>query len=442
MFGRLQSDNVKSSDRLRGFNVNNLQETCSALEQMAFQIRLILEKEFVQTKIVFDIIESKLAGLKEQELEETSVNLFRLASDLAPVKEKEFSFMKIFGLENNELVHSSFLVWLLDPLESHGLGSYFAEKLLSQAASKAKLDLSGVDFSKLRVERERSGDKSRFDIRIFDSVGSFQCVFENKIRSGEGADQTSRLYKDFHDETYTRELFVFLTLDPKSHPKNPRFVCLNYSEFLPILRDLIAAAKDDARFLIKHYLNTLERLVMSEKFEGFSERTQLYYQYYKYLEEVKKAFENDRRLLLNTLEEEIKQCSWWDDGIWRIDKSGGDLRIWKTSWRVSKQEGIYLQLYMYITELGFAIRVYGFPSEFSTKFMPIFRRLVDEKYPGKMAGDLKKTFGAGVSRFLEKEIHFNPKEKNQIQKIVASLNEIVAFFDKLIENGINEFKAK
>ena len=36
---------------------------------------------------------------------------------------------------------------------------------------------------------------------------------------------------------------------------------------------------------------------MSEKFEGFSEKTQLYYQYYKYTNEIKKAFEKDRKLL-------------------------------------------------------------------------------------------------------------------------------------------------
>lgn len=410
---------------------------------MIFQIGLIHEQEIGDTERVFNILRRKLTGLEGKELEETNANLGKLALEIVPIREKEFSFMKIFGLEVDELVHSSFLAWLLDPLESHGLGSYFAEKLLSKVALKAgNLDLSSIDFSQLKVERERSGGESRFDIRVFDNLGNFQCVFENKIWSGEGADQTSRLYKDFHDETYVKELFVFLTLDQKSKPENPHFICLNYAEVLPILKELLAVAEGDARFLIKHYSNTLERLIMSEKFEGFSERTQLYYQYYKYLDEVKKAFENDRRLLLTTLEEEIKKCSWWDDRIWKIERSGGDIRIWKDSWRVSKQEGVYFQLYMYITQLGFAIRVYGFPSEFSAKFMPIFRRLVDEKYPGKMAGNLRKTFSTGVSRFLEKEIHFSPKEEKQIQKILASLNEIVALFDKIIENSMSEFKEK
>jgi hypothetical protein len=423
--------------------VNSLQKTRSALEQFVSQIERIHGQGIIDNKRALGNLERILIGLGGKELEETSLNLGRLALDLVPIRKSEFSFMRVFGLENEEIVHSSFLAWLLDPLESHGLSSCFAERLLSAVASRSKgSDLSNLDFSKLKVERERSGDESRFDIRVYDSAGNFQCVFENKIWSGEGSDQTNRLYRDFHNVSYPQELFVFLALDQKAKPENPHFTCLSYTEVLLILKDLLATAEGDTRFLIKHYSNTLERLIMSDKFDGFSERTQLYYQYFKYLEEVRKAFDIDRKLLLSALEEEIRQCSWWDDDVWKMEKSGGDIKLWKNSWRVSKREGVYFQLYMYITELGFAIRIYGEPSEFSAKFMPIFRRFVDEEYPEKMAAGLRKTFGSGVSRFLEKEIHFSPTEKTQVRRILASLNEAVAAFDKMVENSISEFSGK
>jgi len=404
---------------------------------MQSQIEIIRAHEIVKTGQALKNLRKKLGKIGQKELEETRANLRSLAVEMSSVEKKEFSFMKIFGLEHDELVHSSFLVWLLDPLESHALGSFFVKSLLE----RTELEIEELDFSKLQVEKEISGDKSRLDIRVFDSCGKFQCVIENKIWSSEGADQTTRLYNDFHDEAYEKELFIFLTLNQKK-PKNQHFISIDYEQVLAILTKLLDVAEGDTRFLIKHYSNTLERLIMSEKFEGFSERTQLYYQYYKYTDQIKKAFEKDRKLLLDTLEEAIKEKSWWNENSWKLERSGGDIRIWKDSWRLSKRGGVYVELYMYITELGFAIRIYGKPSEFAAKLMPIFKRLTNEQYPEKMPGGLRKTFSPRVSRFLEKEIRFSPTEKNQIKKILESLNEIIGLFDDAIKKSINELKKK
>jgi hypothetical protein len=423
--------------------MKKVKETGVALSEMKSQIDLIKANEIVETAQALKNLKKKLGRVGKTELEKTRLGLDNLARQLVPMKESEFSFMKVFGLEDNEIVHSSFLAWLLDPMESHGIGSYFAEKFLSKCVSMEKDgNLLDVDFTKLRVETERSGDKSRFDIRVLDELGNFQCIIENKIWSGEGDYQTKRLYNDFHDEAYPKELFVFLRVNPRSKPKDPHFILMNYEEVLQILQELLALAEGDTRFLIKHYSNTLERLIMSEKFEGFSERTQLYYQYYEYTNEIKKAFEKDRRLLLTALEEEIKQTSWWCDDVWKIEKSGGDICIWKDAWYVNETDGVFIQLYMHLEQPGFSLRVYGEPSDFSAKFIKIFRELLDEQYPGKMVNNFKKTFSSGVSRFIEKEIRLSPKEKTQMQKILKSLNEMLKLFEELIEKSINEFKKK
>jgi len=405
---------------------------------MQSKIEAIRANEIVKTARALENLKKELVKIRKKELERTREKLHGLSLEISLIERKEFSFMKIFGLEDNELVHSSFLAWLLDPLESHDLGSLFIRRFLERAGLK----IEELDFSTLQVETEKSSDKSRLDIRIFDSCRKFQCIIENKIWSSEGVDQTPRLFNDFHDEGYEKELFIFLTLDQKSKPKNAHFISINYEHVLRILAELLDVAEGDTRFLIKHYSNTLERLIVSEKFEGFSERTRLYYQYFKETYEIKKAFEKDRKLLFDTLEVAIKENRWWDENSWELQRSGGDIRIWKDSWRLNKGEGIYFQLYMYITELGFAIRIYGEPSEFAAKFMPIFKRLVNQKYPEKMPGGLRKTFGTGVSRFLEKEIRFSPTEKMQIKKILESLNEIIGLFDDTIKKGIDELKKK
>jgi len=403
---------------------------------MQSQLETIRAHEVVRTGQSLKSLRRKLEKIGQKELEETRVKLRSLAVELSYVRKEEFSFMKIFGLEHDELVHSSFIAWLLDPLESHGLGSLFVRRFLEGTGLK----IEELDFSTLQVETEKSSDKSRLDIRIFGSCGKFQCIIENKIWSREGADQTSRLYNDFHDEGYEKELFIFLTLDQKSKPENEHFISMNYACVLQILTELLDLAKGDTRFLMKHYSNTLERLIMSEKFEGFSERAQLYYQFYKDTTEIKKAFDQDRKLLLETLEEAIRENTWWDENVWKLERRGGDILLWKEPWRLNKREGMYIQLYMYVESPGFAIRIYGEPSEFAAELMPVFKKLIDEKYPGKTAAGVTKRFSSGVTRFLEKEIRFSLTEKNQIKKILESLNNIIGLFDNTIKKSIDALK--
>lgn len=423
--------------------MNNGQEMLSALEQMTSQIELIMEHELTKTTSSFICLGRKLRRIEKKELEETRINLRGLATLFTPIEKNEFSFLRIFRLEDDENIHSNFLAWLLEPSGSHGLGALFSREFLLKATSKtSNLDLSRLNFTGFQVEREISSDKSRLDIRVFDPQGKFQCIIENKIWSSEGIDQTNRLYHDFHDETYPKEMFVFLTLQRESKPKNQHFIPLHYEDILQILTKLLDVADGDTRFLIRHYQNTLWRLIMSEKFEEFSERTKLYYQYYKYIDQVKKAFDKDRKLLLSSLEEAIKLSSWWDDGLWKSKSTGSYINVWKDSWYISDVEGVYFQLYMYISKLGFSITVYSEKPEFSSKFMPIFRQVINEKFPGKMAGDCRKTFSTGVTKFLEKEIRFSPTEKDPISRILKELNAMIKLFDKIIEKSLTELKKK
>lgn len=103
--------------------MTSAEEIRSALLQMQSQIETIRAHEIVKTGQALKNLRKKLERIGQKELEETRANLRSLAVEMSSVEKKEFSFMKIFGLEHDELVHSSFLAWLLDPLESHALGS-------------------------------------------------------------------------------------------------------------------------------------------------------------------------------------------------------------------------------------------------------------------------------------------------------------------------------
>jgi hypothetical protein len=422
-------------------SMDDVRETLSALEQLRKKLDAIVDSEISETGRMLSNLMTDVVNVEKNELHENANKLSSLAVQLINIEKKEFSFMKVFGIENNELAHSSFLAWLLDPLGYHGLGSQFVEKFICKVASKTKnLDFSNLDFSNLCVDQEISGDESRLDIRIRDPLGSFICIIENKMLSPEGIDQTDRLYRDFHGISAS-ELFVFLTLDKTVKPKNSNFISLTYEEVLPMLRSLLEDATNaDTRFLTKHYLNTLERLIMSEKFECFSERTKLYYQYQKYIEEVNKAFNQDRELLLSALEDGIQHCSWWDGKFWKIEKTGDDITIWKDAWYPSEHEGVHIQLYLHKSEPTFSLYIYGEPSEFSAKFGPTFKRFLDEKHPGKSASGFSKTFAKGVSKFIEKTIPLSLTEKDNVQKILKNLDDMVETFEEIIEKSIKEFK--
>lgn len=425
----------------QSYFMDDVGETLSAFETLKSQLDTIVEGEISETRRTLGNLAIDLVNIEKAELIESTAKLRSLADELIEIGKREFSLMKVFGVENYELAHSSFLAWLLDPFGDHGLGSQFVEKFIHKAASKTKnLDLLHLDFSTLLVDREIPSDESRFDIRIRDPNSSFLSIVENKILSVEGFDQTNRLYRDFHCLSLN-ELFVFLTLDRKATPENANFISLTYDEVLLMLKSVLEGVSNaDARFLIKNYLCTLERLIMSKKFERFSERTKLYYQYQKHIEDVNKAFNQDRELLLSTLEDEIQRRSWWDGTLWKLEKTGGDITVWKNSWYLSEHEGVYIQLYLHKSESTFSLYIYGEPSEFSAKFGPAFKRYLDEEHPGKVASGFSKTFAKGVSKFMEKTLPLSLTEKDQVEKILKNLDDMVGTFEKVVEKSIQGFR--
>lgn len=424
--------------------MENIKDTIAGLEHLRNDLDAVDEKGSVQTERILGSLKSYLVEVESREIAENDSKLRRLAGDLVSLEKAQFSFMRIFDIEQNELVHSNFLAWLFDPLGSHGLGSQFGEKFLKKVASKTEnLDLSIMDPAKSIVEREVSGDESRLDIRIHDPSDYFQCVIENKILSGEGADQTDRLFRNFHGKSQT-EVFVFLTLKKREKPMNSNFVSLTYHEVLPILQSLLQVSPSaETTFLIRNYVSTLERLIMSENFEGFSERTKLYYQYEKYINDVRKAFDQDRKLILQTLEDGIKNRSWWKPNLWDMERTGGLIRLWKNEWYDGNDKGVYIQIEASTRRSLYHLFIFGETPQFSARFGPIFERFLDEKHPGKLLGEFSKKFAQGTIRFVQKDVHLSLTEKSQPpQELLKNLDEMLNLFEDIIDKSIEEFRKK
>lgn len=424
--------------------MGDTQDTLSRFEQLKAQLEIVDKNDLANTEKEFCILAQDLLSIDKKELHEEADELTRLVTELGNIEKREFSFMKILGIEKNELVHSSFLAWILNPLETHGLGSQFTKAFLEKATSKAKnMDLSEIDLSNLLVQTEVSMETSRLDIRLVDPTGQFVCVIENKVLSKEGNDQTKRLYRDNHNMKCPKELFIFLTLSGKEKPKDTHFLSLTYGEILPVLRELLSCSSDNTKHLMENYVNTLERLIVSERFDGYSERTQLYFRFNKQIDEVEAAFEQDRKLILSALEEEVKHRKWWDDAMWDVEKTGTEISVWKDEWYCdeNEDEGPCFVVQPSTARPVVFISLLGHPSAFSQKFAPILEKHLAQEYPGKIPGNFRKTL-TGVSTFLERTLLFSLTEKELIQKTLTSLDEMVNNFGKIVEGSIKEFRKK
>ena len=129
-------------------------------------------------------------------------------ADLEQIKgtPSEFNVFEAMGVVSQEVRHSDFLAFLLDPRAHHGLGDRFAKGWLkrvvgsvrgaggaegagTRAVSPGMLERLGrIDMSEARVYRERH----RIDVLFVDQANRLAVVVENKIFSGEHSDQLTR----------------------------------------------------------------------------------------------------------------------------------------------------------------------------------------------------------------------------------------------------------
>lgn len=180
----------------------------------------------------------------------------------------EFNIFEAMGAVRQELRHSDFLAFLLDPRQSHGLGDAFLKSLLKTVLDGLDdpFDNTAIDALNLGatfVQRERH----RIDILILNEAEKFVCVIENKIDSFEHSDQLATYY-----QIVTREypgfktLLVFLTPDGLE-PSNENYLPLNYAQVAGAIETVYlahrAALNPEVSVLIAHYLKMLRRHIVT-----------------------------------------------------------------------------------------------------------------------------------------------------------------------------------
>ena len=182
----------------------------------------------------------------------------------------EFNLFEAIGAQRQELRHSDFLRFLLDPQENHRLEGYFIKALLkrclagSTAQELGAIDIEVADFSDAIAERERYN----IDILITSERSKIAVAIENEIDSAEHSDQLN-VYARALDSAFPghRKVLIFLTPDgdpPTSELWHP----VSYETVMETVRAVRKArestVEDAVLTTMRHYEVMLGRHIVSE----------------------------------------------------------------------------------------------------------------------------------------------------------------------------------
>jgi hypothetical protein len=194
---------------------------------------------------------------------------------------REPNIFRALAIERQEIRHSNFFAYLLDPGENHGLGDILLRKFLrdifadSRAEGRTLFDADLMDFSQVDVRREWRG------IDILIDFPQDVIVVENKVDSSEHSQQLSR-YKGVVDGEFgaKRKHFVFLTpagSDPVDEADRKVYINYSYEQIASILANVLELYRDSISdkmaLYIDDYLTTINReLLMNDRLNDLARK--------------------------------------------------------------------------------------------------------------------------------------------------------------------------
>jgi hypothetical protein len=187
----------------------------------------------------------------------------------------QFNIFEALGLVRQEIRHSNFLAWLMNPAQAHGLGDSFLKAFLMKTSVKARMsgiektispvDVDVWDLAETEIRREWRN----IDITLLDESHKFVCVIENKVHSSEHSNQLERyrtaVVREFPD--YTRH-YVLLNVTGEE-PSDSEYVGVTYDEVCDVIERLLKMRAStigaDVATALSHYVTMIRRRVMPDR---------------------------------------------------------------------------------------------------------------------------------------------------------------------------------
>lgn len=192
-------------------------------------------------------------------------------------KLQEFNIFEVLGMIKQEIKHSNFLSWLLNPKENQSIGDYLLKRLLKKAAyighqngigEVTPVDIDVWDLNQINVYREWNN----IDLLLEDSLNQFVCVVENKVFSEEHSNQLSK-YREIIESHYPNHKKMYILFSPEGiipqeTGEDAYYVPLSYKELDLLVEQLIktkhTVLSDEIVYLISHYSRLLRRHIMED----------------------------------------------------------------------------------------------------------------------------------------------------------------------------------
>ncbi len=185
----------------------------------------------------------------------------------------QFNIFEAIGAVRQELRHSDFLAYLLNPQENHGLRDTFVKKLLQRVVASADevplpvrpIDLDIWNLEQLEVTREWQN----IDILLRDDTCGLIVGIENKIGTIEHSDQLNRYWQVLQDTFHGKDILgIYLTPDGDKPSNYPKFLPFDYGQIASLVGDMAESRASvlgaDVHSLMLHYAQMLRRRIVSE----------------------------------------------------------------------------------------------------------------------------------------------------------------------------------
>ncbi|WP_208099195.1 PD-(D/E)XK nuclease family protein [Nostoc sp. 106C] len=196
--------------------------------------------------------------------------------DYLESKLTQFNIFEAIGVVRQEIRHSNFLAFLLNPSQNHRLDDIFLKQFLKRVLLDtnkptninyppiSSVDIDIADLTDAEVKREWQN----IDIFIHSPCNKLVCAIENKVDSGEHSDQLER-YRTIIDNQYSnyRKILIYLTPEGRK-PSDDNWRIYKYSNLAEIIDSICKSYKSilgaDVYTLITHYSTLIRRHIMSD----------------------------------------------------------------------------------------------------------------------------------------------------------------------------------
>jgi|TARA_B110001452_G_scaffold109012_1_gene90458 hypothetical protein len=182
---------------------------------------------------------------------------------------KNPNIFQILRITKNEIRHSNFLSWLLDPNQSHKLGDIFLKRFLREVFSSDRfndveqVDVEGMDLSKVEVLREWK------NIDVLIKLNDVVICIENKVLSKEHSNQLKR-YREIIENDFPNEKKIFVYLTPEgdeSENETDSYEPISYEFVVDTLERIISVYGESLNQQVKNYIKDYITIIKRELME-------------------------------------------------------------------------------------------------------------------------------------------------------------------------------